>query len=131
MTLGNRIKLLRDNRGIGQQELCDFLKIEQSTLANYENDRRTPKPEMISKIADYFGTTTDYLLGRTSNKNIEPKDKISIALNEDEELLEFWNDLKDREELKLLFKQTRELDKTTIQQVMRIIKAIEDEESQQ
>lgn len=82
MTLGYRIKLLRENKGIGQQELCNFLGIEQSTLANYENDRRTPKPEMLSKIADFFNTSTDYLLGRTDIKNLEIKNLDKLANKE-------------------------------------------------
>ncbi len=83
MNLGSKIKLLRENKGIGQQELCDFLGIEQSTLANYENDRRTPKPEMIAKIADFFNTTTDYLLGRTDIKNPSEYEIKTIAAHFD------------------------------------------------
>jgi transcriptional regulator with XRE-family HTH domain len=121
--------MLREEKGIGQQELCNFLGIEQSTLANYENDRRTPKAEMISKIADYFGTTSDYLLCRTDVKN--PSDEISDALEDDKELADFWNKLKEREDLQLLFKQTKNLSSKDIKQIIRIIKAIEDEEDRE
>ncbi len=64
MALGDVIKDLRLKMGLNQQQLCDVLSIEQSTLANYENNRRTPKPDMLNKLADYFDVTVDYLLER-------------------------------------------------------------------
>ncbi|MDF2548783.1 MAG: family transcriptional regulator [Anaerosolibacter sp.] len=80
MSIGHRIKWLRENRNIGQQELCDFLGVEQSTLANYENNRRTPKADMLTKIADYFNVTTDFLLGRTDKLDSEI---VTIAAHHD------------------------------------------------
>lgn len=66
--IGNRLKKLRDEAGMGQKELCDLFNIEQSTLANYENNRRTPKIDILLKIAKYFNVSTDYLLGITETK---------------------------------------------------------------
>lgn len=87
MTIGERIKKLRLEKGYEQQDICDFLNIEQSTLSNYENDRRTPKPDMLAKMADFFGVTTDYLLGRKTE--LTKKDQIEI----DEYLSNFENEL--------------------------------------
>lgn len=67
-----------------------------------------------------------YLLGRTDGKN--KSEKISEAISDDPELQEFWDMLKDREDLQILFKQTKKLDGKGIQQIVRIIKAIEDDE---
>ena len=47
-------------------------------LSNYENDRRTPKLDMVAKFADFFGVTTDYLLGREKEIELTKKDKIEI-----------------------------------------------------
>ncbi|MDI3311603.1 MAG: XRE family transcriptional regulator, partial [Thermoanaerobacterium sp.] len=71
--------------------------------------------------------TLDWLMGNTDIRN--PADEITDAVSDDPELAEFWNELKEREDLKLLFKQTKKLSPKAIRQVMRIIKAIEDEES--
>lgn len=87
MTIGDKIKYLRLEKGYDQQDICDFLNIEQSTLSNYENNRRTPKLEMISKMADFFGVTTDYLLDREVELN--KKDQMEI----DEYLNNFENEL--------------------------------------
>jgi len=90
MTIGERIKNLRIERGYDQSAICEYLNIEQSTLSNYENDRRTPKLDMIAKFADFYGVTTDYLLGREKpSVELSRKDKIEI----DEYLDKFENEL--------------------------------------
>ena len=45
--LGKQLKLLRETAGKSQLEVCSALNIEQSTLANYENDKRIPKLEIL------------------------------------------------------------------------------------
>lgn len=64
MNTGELIAQLRNKNKISQSALANDLHIGQSTLAMYEKGKRNPNLEMISKIADYFNVTTDYLLGR-------------------------------------------------------------------
>lgn len=68
MKIGDRMKRLRAEKGIMQQQVCDALDIEQSTLANYENNRRVPKTDILVAIANFYGVPLDYLVGRTSVK---------------------------------------------------------------
>lgn len=63
MMLGKQLKLLREVKGKSQQEVCTALNIEQSTLANYENDKRIPKLEILIKLAEYYKVSVDCLLG--------------------------------------------------------------------
>lgn len=63
MRIGDRIRLLREKCGKTQGEVCASLGLEQSTLANYEKSRRTPKADMIIAFAEFFHVSTDYLLG--------------------------------------------------------------------
>lgn len=126
MNFGERLKLLRDKNGLIQQDLADLLSVGRATIAGYETKGKQPDYEKLYILANYFNVSIDFLLGRTDIQN--PMDKITIALQDDEELLSFANALKEREDLKLLFKQTKNLDKKSIEQVIRIIKAIEDEE---
>lgn len=65
MDIGNRITQLRLDRGIYQKQLADYLQVSVATISNYENGRHIPDPNTLCKIADFFGVTTDYLLGRT------------------------------------------------------------------
>lgn len=103
------------------------MEISRSTIAGYETERKEPDYETLKKIADFFNVSIDYLLGRTDIRS--PLDKITKAVLDDPELLEFWNTLKDREDLKLLFNQTKKLSPKNIRQIIRIIKAIEEEEN--
>jgi transcriptional regulator with XRE-family HTH domain len=124
---GKRLSQLRKEKGLTQEELAKALNMTRSSLSLYEIGKRDPDTDTLRKFADYFNVSVDYLLGQTDIRN--PADEITDAVEDDPELAEFWNELKDREDLKLLFKQTKKLSPKAIRQVMRIIKAIEDEES--
>ena len=64
--IGECIKNLRKSHKLTQAELSDILNIGQSTLANFENGKRTIPTDIITKLAQYFNVTTDYLLGISS-----------------------------------------------------------------
>ena len=68
MKIGDRITKLREENGLMQQDVCNTLDIEQSTLANYENNRRVPKTDILIKIANYYGVSLDFLVGMTDNR---------------------------------------------------------------
>jgi len=127
MTFSDRLKELRKEKNLTQEDLAKILEISRSTIAGYETERKEPDYETLKKIADFFNVSIDYLLGRTDVRS--PLDKITKAVLDDPELLEFWNTLKDREDLKLLFNQTKKLSPKNIRQIIRIIKAIEEEEN--
>lgn len=65
----NRIKELRKEKNITQVRLAKCLNIAQPTLSGYETGNFQPDNETLLKIADFFGVTIDYLLGREENKN--------------------------------------------------------------
>lgn len=65
MDIGHNIAKLRTERGMLQKELAANLKVSIGTISNYEKGRHYPDPITICKIAEFFGVTTDYLLGRT------------------------------------------------------------------
>lgn len=123
--LGHRISKLRQDKGLTQAELAKALQITRSALSLYELNKREPDTVILGKIANYFGVSVDFLICRTDT----PTDKITNHLSDDPELAEFWEILKEREDLQLFFKQTKNLSPADIKKVMRIIKAIEDEEA--
>jgi len=76
MSIGKRIKIMREKINLTQEEFADKVRISRSALANYECGAREPKGEILVRMADNLGTTTDYLLGRTeelSQENKKPK----------------------------------------------------------
>lgn len=65
-----RLKKLRKERKISQLKLALDLNMNQNTISRYENCERQADYSTLIKIADYFGVTIDYLLGRTDkNEN--------------------------------------------------------------
>ncbi len=73
-----RLSELRKNRKWSLQDTADRLGIAKSTYAGYENGYRLPSLQSLSKIADLFDTSVDYILGRTENSQ-QNKDVIDIT----------------------------------------------------
>ena len=65
MTLGQILAKLRNENNTGQKELAILLNVSVGTISNYENDVHKPSPEMLCRLADCFGVSVDYILGRT------------------------------------------------------------------
>lgn len=63
------LKRLREQEGISQQNLADIVGVTQQAVGKWENGKSEPDTAMLSKLASYFGTSIDYLLGRTDIKN--------------------------------------------------------------
>ncbi len=61
------LRQLRKDAKRTQQQMADVLGITQQAYAAYENDKSSPPKDVLEKIADFFGVTTDYLLGREGN----------------------------------------------------------------
>ena len=59
------LKLLRKRINLTQKEVADAVGITFQTYSYYETGRTNPTPEMLCKLADFFGVTVDELLGRT------------------------------------------------------------------
>ena len=62
--LANQMKKLRNQKGLTQQELADILHVSKGTVGMWETGRREPNTEILSELADFYGVTVDYLLGR-------------------------------------------------------------------
>ena len=59
-----QLKTLRENKGLSQSQLASDFGISQGTVGNWESGTREPSFETISKLANYFDVSVDYLLGR-------------------------------------------------------------------
>ncbi|MEK3644442.1 helix-turn-helix domain-containing protein [Aeribacillus composti] len=80
-TFGSRLRALRKNKGLSQKEFGKIFNLSESTIGMYERNERKPDFEILDKFASFFGTTTDYLIGRTDNSNPPEKDDIPEELN--------------------------------------------------
>ena len=78
--LGN-LKRLRSASGISQKALADAIGVSQQSINKYENHNIEPDIQTLCKIADYFGVSVDYLVGRAGEAG---SDELCPALNPDE-----------------------------------------------
>ena len=70
-----RIRDLREDRDLKQQEICEYLMCDQSLYSKYERGERVLPLEYADKLADYYGVSVDYLLHRTNVKKPYPKER--------------------------------------------------------
>jgi transcriptional regulator with XRE-family HTH domain len=63
-SFSKRLRELRLEKDIGQKEVGAIIGVSDSSIRKYESGDRTPDPTALVKLADFFGVTVDYLLGR-------------------------------------------------------------------
>ena len=63
-----RIQGLRIDSDLSQKKIGEILHISQRSYSHYETGSRNIPIEMLIRLADYYDTTIDYLVGRTDNK---------------------------------------------------------------
>ncbi len=61
----DRLRELRKERNVTQQELADDMLVTTRTLGRYESGEREPRLPMVLDLADYFKVSIDYLVGRS------------------------------------------------------------------
>ena len=69
----NRIRDLREDKDLTQKELAEHLKIHQTTYSDYERGNLNVPVLILHKLADFYGVSVDYLIGRTNIKEPYPK----------------------------------------------------------
>jgi len=101
MNIGNKIRELREEKGMEQLELALRVDISQSKMNKIETGyQKRIEPEILVDISNVLGATTDYLLGKSSHPSLKEEDM------DDPEFVDFVNDVrrwykespKDREE---------------------------------
>ena len=61
-----RIRALREDNNLTQEEVAKYLHIKQNTYSQYENGQRQVPLDILIKLANYYNVTLDYLVGRTN-----------------------------------------------------------------
>lgn len=87
-TFGTRLKRLRINRDMTQQDFAEHFDLNKSSISKYEKDKNLPENQLLVEIADYFDVSVDYLLCRTDNPTSlnDAKLKSEGSLNSVEQL---------------------------------------------
>lgn len=80
LTLGEKLKSLREKSGKTQQEIANLLCLNRVTYTQYENNKRIPPLESLKKLAEIYNVTIDELTGRevtvkTDAEKVSAKDQ--------------------------------------------------------
>lgn len=83
-----QLRELRKQKGLTMKQLGKIVGVGESAISQYENGKRQPDYDILNKLADYFGVSVDYLLGRTDvpNPAESPLDGVEFA---------FYGEIKD------------------------------------
>lgn len=104
-----KIKEYRKLAKLTQKELGKRIGVAESTISQYESGKRQPDYETLLKLSDYLGVSVDDLLGKEKNEV---------------ELDEYLEQIKNRPEMRMLFKLAANATKEDVEQAVRIIEAI-------
>ena len=78
----NRLKELRKKLGLSQQELADALSVHQTLISQIERGAVVPSGSLMVELADYFGVSVDYMLGREEADLVPPMmDRAVVDIN--------------------------------------------------
>ncbi|MFB6732283.1 helix-turn-helix domain-containing protein [Bacillus mobilis] len=81
--IGLRLKSLRKKENLTQKQLAEKIGISQRMIGYYESEERFPPHDVLTKLADCFSVSADYLLGRDvtdeTKKQLTPKNEKDIA----------------------------------------------------
>lgn len=69
----NRIRDLREDRDLAQKKVAEYLQVHQTTYSDYELGKLNVPVSVLHKLADFYGVSVDYLLGRTDEMKPYPK----------------------------------------------------------
>lgn len=70
MSFASMLKQLREQSRLSQKDIADYLGITRQAVASYELAKREPDYEILKKLADYFGVSIDYILGRSNCRDL-------------------------------------------------------------
>lgn len=85
--IGKRLIELRNKKKLTQKAVADKIKISRSAYSNYESDFREPDFKNVELLADVFGVSVDYLLGRESKESSIEETEIERIIRETNEVL--------------------------------------------
>jgi len=80
MMFPERLRQLREERAMSQEQLGRQLSVTKGTISMYETGKRQPDAEITQRIADFFGVSVDYLWGRTDARELPTEEELLAQL---------------------------------------------------
>ena len=101
MTIGERLRILRKEQCITQQQLADQAGISRSNINTWESGKSLPLPDGLIALADCFGCSIDYLLGRESEDGMIVL-KTDQYSDDEQEFIKLYRQLSNRQKFAAL-----------------------------
>lgn len=120
-----RVKELCKEHKIAQRKLEQEIGLSNGAISKW--NKSSPSTETLNNVANYFGVSTDYLLGKTDQKEKAPAEAGALV-NNDPELTEYLEELKNRDEMRMLFKLAKNATKADVMRAVAIIEALRKED---
>lgn len=119
----NKVKELREQKGLTQSELGRVLNVKKSTVSKYENGSLDLNSTTIATLCDYFNVSANYLLN--INEENLPRNNSINNINTEQYIVS-----KNTEPvLKEIFKRTSGMSKPQLEKILKIIEVFHDEET--
>lgn len=111
------LRKIRKEKGLTMKQLGAIVGVTEAAISQYETGKREADFETLLKISEALDCTVDYLLGREIQKE-------KPLVNEDEELTEYLDELKNRPEMKMLFSLAKGATKEDVEKAVKIIETL-------
>lgn len=98
MSIGQKIKTLREGRGLTQQDLACYLEVKQQTIDAWERGVANPRKNNIDKLADFFRINAGYFFNEDNNKIIP---NVFNVTEHERQLLEKYRQLSEAAKLRI------------------------------
>lgn len=113
-----RFKALCDKKGVTPSRAAIEAGVSKSLVSKWKaNESKEPSPEVVRKLAEYFGISAFEVL-----EDLPQKEKPLV--NGDEELTEYLEELRTRPEMKMLFQLTKDATKEDVEKAVRVIETM-------
>ena len=91
MSFGNKLKEIRESKGLNRTELAEKIDISHVMVGRYERDETVPSIDVAKKIADILGVSLDFLVGDSQNASFDVN-----TIKRIEEIQNMPNELRDK-----------------------------------
>lgn len=119
----NKLRDLREERGFNKKQMAKALNMPYTTYIGYEKGERGLNSETLKRFSNYFGVSTDYIIGRTENRE---KDLTPPGV-EDDDNLALREMLRTRPDVKILFDASKDAPTSAILEAAALIMRYKEE----
>ena len=123
---GQILKELRTKKGLKQSDMADFLGITPQAYQRYEYGTSEPNADGYSKLADFYGVSTDYLLGREPPPNPLAGMGIDLTRVDDDAFIKAYRSLPEFAKIILIDAMKKLAEAAAVQQDMTVTRSLGD-----